>query len=209
MKYNEFKNRYHSTPVINVSNIEGLKDSGISLRDNIRKWVKKGYVYRLKNNLYTLNDNDRKTGLSRIFIANYLYAPSYVSLEYALFYHGMIPETVHEVTSASTAKTTSFKNHFGVFGYSTVKKELFFGYVPGKDEYGMPVLIAGPEKSLLDYIYLRFCRRKAQGTIEEFIGKNRLQNLDVLDKKKYHAYLLKYPGRCRKHLAAPLEEAKK
>lgn len=205
MKYIEFKNRYQSTPVFNISNLEGLDPDDFSLRDNISKWGKKGYVYRLKNDLYTLNDNDRKTGLSRIFIANCLYTPSYVSLEYALFHYGMIPETVHEVTSVSTAKTTSFENHFGAFGYSTVKKELFFGYVQGKDEYALPVLIACPEKALLDFIYLRFCRRRGQGAIEEFIGKNRLQNLDTLDKKKYRAYLDEYPERCRKYLAAPLK----
>jgi predicted transcriptional regulator of viral defense system len=209
MNYIEFKNRYQNTPVINISNLEGLESSGLSLRDNISKWGKKGYVYRLKNDLYTLNDNDRKIGLSRIFVANYLYSPSYVSLEYALFHHGFIPETVHEVTSVSTAKTTSFKNHFGVFGYSTVKKELYFGFTREKDENGMTVLTASPEKALLDFIYLRYCRRKGQGSIEEFIGKNRLQNLNSLDKRKYREFLEKYPERCRQYMAAILKGGKK
>jgi predicted transcriptional regulator of viral defense system len=209
MKYIEFKNKYQNVPVINVSNLEGLKSSGFSLRDNINKWVKKGYLYRLKNNLYALNDNDRKAGLSRIFIANCLYSPSYVSLEYALFHYGMIPEMVYELTSVSTAKTTVFKNYFGVFSYSTIKKELFFGFVSERDEYGMPVIIANPEKALLDFIYLRFYRRNGQMTIRDFIDKNRIQNFKTLDRKKYQEYMKKYPECCQEYLNAPLKKGKK
>jgi predicted transcriptional regulator of viral defense system len=134
--------------------------------------------------LYTLNDGDRAAPLDVMFIANNIYTPSYVSLEYALYYYGLIPETVHEITSVSTAKTNTFKNHYGSFSYSTVKKELFCGFDSSKSADGMPVLIACPEKAVLDFIYLRFCRRKYESDIYVFIKKNRLQRLKTLDRKK-------------------------
>jgi len=197
MNYLNFKNTYQNTPVINISSLEGASIDTCSLRENINKWNKKGYIYRLKNNLYTLNDNDRKTGVSRSFIANYIYTPSYVSLEYAMYTYGLIPENVYEMTSVSTLKTAKFKNHFGVFSYSNIKPDLFFGYAAHKDENKMSVVMATPEKAMLDYIYLRFCRRKAQGDIESFVDKNRIQNLKTLDRKKYNEYVLKYPKRYR------------
>lgn len=209
MKYIEFKNSYQNTPIINISSLEGDEDNGLSLRDNINKWGKKGYIYRLKNNLYTLNDNDRKIGVSRLFIANYIYTPSYVSLEYAMYHYGLIPENVYEMTSVTTVKTAKFENYFGVFSYSNIKLDLFFGYAAQKDENDMNVVIAVPEKALLDFIYLRFCRRKAQGSIEGFIEKNRVQNLKTLNQDKYNKFLLKYPERYREILSATFRKGKK
>ncbi len=202
MNYIEFKNSYQNTPIINISSIEGLASNPVSLRSNINKWVRKGYLYRLKNNLYALNENDRKTGLSAMFIANNLYTSSYVSLEYAMFHYGLIPETAYEVTSVSTAKTVVFKNRFGSFSYSTVKKPLYFGFKILKDGNDMPVVAAEPEKAILDFIYLRYCRRKKDGeNIKKFIKSNRVQNLGSLNRRKYLEYSLKYPAGCREILA--------
>jgi predicted transcriptional regulator of viral defense system len=200
MNYNSFKNSYQNTPVINISSLEGEKAGSASLRDNINKWTKKGYIHRLKNNLYTLNENDRKTGVSRFFIANYIYTPSYVSLEYAMYHYGLIPENVYEMTSVTTVKTARFENHYGVFSYSNVKPDLFFGYTAQKDENDMQFVIAEPEKAFLDFVYLRFCRRKREDTIEGFIAKNRVQNIKVLNRQKYGGYVLRYPERYRETL---------
>lgn len=209
MNYNTFKNSFRNTPVINISSLEGVDTGSKSIRDNINKWTKKGYIYRLKNNLYTLNENDRKTGVSRFFIANYVYTPSYVSLEYAMYHYGLIPENVYEMTSVTTRKTAVFKNHFGTFSYSNVKFDLFFGYTAMKDENEMHVVIATPEKALLDFIYLRFCRRKSRGSIDEFVAKNRVQNLKTLDRKKYNKYVRKYPERDREILKLAFKQGGK
>lgn len=88
---------------------------------------------------------------SREFIANQLVFPSYISLEYALSYHNLIPERVYQVTSITSKKTTEFENAFGVFTYHNLKPGLFFGYRGTEDENGLQVLIAEKEKALLDY----------------------------------------------------------
>lgn len=64
------------------------------------------------------------------YIANKIYKPSYISLQYALSHYGMIPEAVMQVTSVTSLKTMQFKNEFGEYFYQTVKPELMFGYMP-------------------------------------------------------------------------------
>src|SRR3990167_2822579 len=56
---------------------------------------------KLRNGLYAL----RTEPPHELEIANRLYEPSYVSFEYALAHHGVIPETVYTVTSATTKIT--------------------------------------------------------------------------------------------------------
>ncbi len=209
MKYIDFKNRFADVPVINISSIEGAVKNSESLRDNVNKWVKKGYLIRLKNNLYIFNDNDRKTGVSGKFIANYIYTPSYVSLEYAVYYYGMIPETVYQVTSVTTQKTAEFKNRLGVFAYSNLNSRLFFGYKARKDENNMQVLVACPEKALLDFTYLRLCRRKGKKDAVGFARENRIQNLKLLNKKRFKEYLGKFPERNREELLAVYKKGEK
>src|SRR3989338_6477780 len=58
-----------------------------------------GLFVKLRNNFYMLKDSNP----SHYFIANKLYQPSYISLESALSYYGIIPETVYCITSV-TAK---------------------------------------------------------------------------------------------------------
>lgn len=66
----------------------------------LSNWEKKGLIIRLKRGLYVLNENDRKIEPSRIFLANSLYSPSYVSTAYALGYYDLIPEKVEDGTQS-------------------------------------------------------------------------------------------------------------
>jgi predicted transcriptional regulator of viral defense system len=59
-------------------------------RDKIRNLIKKKEIIRVKKGLYVLGDGHRKRPYSRELLANLIYGPSYVSLEYALSYHGLI-----------------------------------------------------------------------------------------------------------------------
>src|SRR3989344_5083863 len=66
------------------------------------RYHKKKYITRIKRGLYTFPD----VSVSELFIACKLCEPSYISLETALSYWGVIPETVYEITSI-TPKTTN------------------------------------------------------------------------------------------------------
>jgi len=89
-----------------------------------------------------------------MYIANRIYRPSYISLQTALSFYGIIPEAVTNVTSVTTLKTAEFENRFGTFSYKTIQPRFFFGYTEKPFLKGMAFLLAEPEKAILDLLYL-------------------------------------------------------
>ncbi|OGZ32247.1 MAG: hypothetical protein A3H02_00905 [Candidatus Niyogibacteria bacterium RIFCSPLOWO2_12_FULL_41_13] len=87
-------------------------------------------------------------------MANKIYAPSYVSLEFALSYHGVIPETVYEITSVAVKATRRFETLGKIFSYRKIKKSAFTGYEIQKQK-GFSFIIADPEKAFVDSNYFR------------------------------------------------------
>lgn len=87
------------------------------------------------------------------FASNKIYQPSYISLESAFSYYGIIPEQVFTINWVSTKKTNYFKTDFWVFNYKKINPKLFFWYniISLKEN---KVLIASLEKAILDYFYL-------------------------------------------------------
>ena len=183
MKYLEFKNVFRGFPLISSSHIYNVAENPRVLRGQLNGWQKKGLVYKLRRGLYILNESDRKIHPSRVFLANSLYSLSYVSTEYALGYYELIPEKVEDVTSVTARKTAKFVNCFGTFCYQHVKTSLFFGFTQAKDENGFPVIIAEPEKAMLDFIYLNLGDFKKKGK-DVFRLSYRFQNLELLKKRK-------------------------
>lgn len=121
----------------------------------IHRYTKKGFTKRLKRGIYTLYD----TSVPDIYLANKLYEPSYVSLEFALSFHGVIPETVYEITSVSTNPTRQFNASGKTFSYHRIKKEAFTGYAV-YHQRDISALIADPEKAFVDLTYLRLRKKK-------------------------------------------------
>ncbi|MBD3750847.1 MAG: hypothetical protein IE931_15420 [Sphingobacteriales bacterium] len=95
------------------------------INDKIVQLKNKGILTPLKSGLYVYNPLYNNTLLSKEIIANILLGPSYVSLDFALWFHGLIPESVYEITSITTKRSKSFETHYGVFSYVQIKKELF------------------------------------------------------------------------------------
>ena len=125
-------------------------DSPETIRTQLFRFVKKGYLIHLKREVYLFP----KAQIDELELARLLYAPSYVSLETALNYYGMIPDIPLSVTSVTTVTTKKIKTVLGQFYYQKIKPELFWGYkvVPTKNR-GV-FYMAFPEKALLDYFYL-------------------------------------------------------
>ena len=122
-------------------------------KNTLSRWVKKGYLLKLRNNLYTFSELKNVNNI-HFYIANRIYRPSYLSLHTALSFHGLIPESIVQTTSVSTMKTARFKNELGSFSYKKIKNELFFGYTQLEFTKDKTFLIALPEKALLDLLYL-------------------------------------------------------
>lgn len=179
MKFDDFIKNYHEKPLIDSSTFVLLDAKPQDIRRQVSCWVEKGYLLALKKGIYIFNDNYRKIAPSKRFIANFLVSPSYLSLEYALGYYGLIPEKVAVYTSITTKKTETYRNCLGTFEYRSVKEDIFFGFTKATDS-GQDFFIAQPEKALLDFFYFH---KSLQGKPAEFESL-RLQNLDTLDMGK-------------------------
>lgn len=183
MRYIEFKNKVLNLPLITSRDILFFEKDKQALRNQLRRWQDRGLIVKLKRGVYILNTNDRKIEPSRQFIANQLYAPSYVSLEYALYLYNLIPERVNEVTSVTTKKTTHFTNEKGVFAYQHIKPVAFKGFKSAKDENGLEFFIAEPEKAVVDFLYLNL-RNFKDDSEDIFKSSYRFQNTEILNRRK-------------------------
>lgn len=115
--------------------------------------VKQGSLIRLRKGLYTFGYAYQTSSIDIISLANLLYAPSYLSFEYALSYYGLIPERVYEVTSASLYTKKVFETPIGRFSYRPIPLEVYaLGVDWLYDEVNGGKLIATPEKALCDKI---------------------------------------------------------
>ena len=143
---------------------DSLKDFTVfSLRDILRvepgfhrrrlnDWQAKEYIRKVIKGFYIFAGLPLDE-MVLFEIANRVYKPSYVSLESALAYYQLIPESVFGVTSISTRRTYRFSTELAEFRFRTVKPGLFFGY-DLVSVHGKRVKIARPEKAVLDFLYL-------------------------------------------------------
>ncbi len=121
-------------------------------RNKISKMLKSGEIIALKSGLYVLSSLYNQP-LVREVVANLLYGPSYVSLEYALAHYNLIPEAVFNVTSVTCGRKKIFRTQIGTFVYNHLKTEYYnIGYVVDRIE-DVNYLIAIPEKALCDKLY--------------------------------------------------------
>lgn len=152
----------------------------------LNEWQKKGYIQKIRRGYYCFTDL-RQDEETLFLIANRLYAPSYVSFESALAYHGLIPEGVYSITSATTKKTVSFKSSLTFFTYRKIKPALNFGYVLAEIN-GRWYKLAEMEKAFLDYLYLHPRIAQAAEFHEwRFNGRDFLARVDLVKLRRYAA----------------------
>src|SRR3990167_9665021 len=132
----------------------------------LHRYKKRGFILQLKRGLYVFPE----VLPPDVYVANKLYAPSYISLEFALSYHGVIPETVYEITSVTTKATRRFESLGKSFSYRKIKKTAYAGYEIQICEW-LSWYIANIEKAFVDANYLRLINR--QKPISRF-NKNKI-----------------------------------
>jgi len=120
----------------------------------IHRLKKRGDIVSIKRGLYKLSDEE----IPDLYIANRIYPPSYISLEFALSYYGIIPETVYEITSVTTKATRRFKSLGKVYSYRKIRKSAFTGYTTEKEK-GFSFQIADAEKAFVDINYFRMLNK--------------------------------------------------
>jgi hypothetical protein len=185
----------------NIGVIPINKDILYSLYANLRRpdekiseLEQKGLIIRVKRNLYVVSPKVHHQEISRELVANHLYGPSYVSLETALSYHGLIPERVYSMLSVCTKQYKQYNTPLGNFEFVKVPENYFpigihqeiISNSPIKrGQNGSPILpsgrtitesnsyaflIASPEKALCDKITnLRNVRIQSVKAMHEYL----------------------------------------
>lgn len=152
------------------------------INDKIVQLKNKGILTPLKSGLYVYNPLFNNTLLSKEIIANILLGPSYVSLDFALWFHGLIPESVHEITSISIKRSKSFETPYGVFSYAQIKKELFNIGLEIKTSKSGNFIIASKEKALCDKVYFtKDIDLRSQKAMREFLEDDLRIDMDELE----------------------------
>lgn len=153
--------------------------SPMDVRKQISRWTSAGKLYQLRRGLYTLAPPYQKARPHPFLIANQIQTGSYVSLQSALAFHGMIPEHVPVTTSVTTGRPSTYQTPFGHFDFRHIQVDWFFGYRQVDLGNEQTAFVASPEKALLDLVYLQ-----PGGDAAEYLRSLRLQALDQVDPKK-------------------------
>lgn len=142
--------------IFNANDIRSLFGvSAVAASALLHRYKKRRFILQLKRGFYVFPDALPPD----VYVANKLYSPSYVSLEFALSYHGVIPETVYEITSVTTKATRRFETMGKIFSFRKIKKAAYTGYEIQKQQ-GLSFYIANAEKAFVDANYLRLMIRQ-------------------------------------------------
>ena len=108
--------------IINYYSLLAKYSSYSNPKMKISRDVKAGKYFLLKRGIYETDRN-----INPMYLASSIYGPSYISFEYALYYYGLIPESVNVITNATynKRKNKEYHNIFATYRYSDVPKEVF------------------------------------------------------------------------------------
>ena len=123
-------------------------------RDKIRRLLASGEIVRIRKGLYAFGEPLRRAPISRELLANLIYGPSYISLDYALSYHGLIPERVETVTSVDIGAVAHLHYALRNVLLPSSESEPLRRWGPARQSTAMlSFLIASPEKALADKVW--------------------------------------------------------
>ena len=155
------------------------------LNIQLSRWIASGQIERIKRGIYLIAGEK----VDEMVVAATIYPSSYVSMETALNLAGIMPDITAEVTSIVTGKPRKYQTKLGVFSYSKIQKDLYFGFTTQMTKK-LAYRLAIPEKALLDLIYVRRVRDLSELRVDW--GK--------LDKDLTSKIASKYPTWVRKEI---------
>jgi predicted transcriptional regulator of viral defense system len=107
-----------------------------------------GHIARLGRGRWGFKERIDPLALPEYLTAPY---PSYVSLQSALYHHGMISQIPSVLYAVSLARTKTYQTSLGSVSIHHVNPSFFFGFQPAARGTGK---VATPEKALVDFFYL-------------------------------------------------------
>lgn len=124
-------------------------------RDKITTWLKSGELIRIKKGLYIFGKNTAFKPYSQELLANLIFGPSAISLNYALSFYGLIPERTTIITSITNKRNKTFATPVGGYTYRYLAPHKYaLGIELINTNETTSFLMASPEKALCDLIHL-------------------------------------------------------
>jgi predicted transcriptional regulator of viral defense system len=183
MDYGKLLNITRNSPVFSSSFLLAGRGTPNSVRRQLDRWVKSGRLIQLRRGVYSVAPPYRAEEPHLFLVANHLRKPSYVSLQSALSYYGMIPEVVPVTTSVTTGRPETLETPLGSFVFRHLKKIAFFGYADTEISRGQSAFLASPEKALLDLLYLT-----PGSDSPEYLEELRFEPTDHFDWKAFRGH---------------------
>lgn len=159
-----------------------------SLKTLLSHWAKRGAIYGLKRGFYTFDI----IRVDYLHLANNIYGDSYISFEYALYFHNLINQVPSTITLVTQKRSRTITVSNWTFEYTHLKNELMFGY-----ELKDKIYIATPEKALVDLFYLMARGKRLFETDSLEKGKINFKNLTVI-LKRFPLYVTKQANKVLK-----------
>lgn len=195
--------KHIETPYIDAQTLLNLLSGYRKPRECILRMVKNKELIRLKNGFYLIADRVEEV-LPFEQIANLLYGPSYVSLEWALSFYGMIPERVHTVTSMALGRDKEYHTPIGNFVYYRISSNSYPIGITQKlsSDFVGGFLIATPEKALADLVFKTCKNLNKSELMQELIESKRIDRecFYRLDKPLLTEIVLSYSTQSVRHL---------
>jgi hypothetical protein len=122
-------------------------------RDVVSLLLRNGHIIRLRKGLYIFGKTWKKQPLPPEIMANLIYGPSAISLDYALSWYGLIPERVDIITSVSTGRSRIYNTPAGRFSYTHLSEKRFTTGLTLQVHPSGNWMITEPLKALADKIW--------------------------------------------------------
>lgn len=176
MKWDRLVQIVGSEPVFASTLLMAENNTRSDIQLQLTRWVKAGKLCQMRRGVYSLAEPHSKVSAHPFLIANKIKGASYVSLQSALAYYGLIPEYTPVTTNITTGRPGKYNTPVGIYSYHHIKNSLFMNYSCIKVADQQHAFIATPEKSLMDLIYLT-----PHSDTLEYLRELRLQNTERLD----------------------------
>lgn len=180
---------------------------GARLDALLKRAVGRGEVWRVHRGLYCLSDRYARDRIDPLELAQRIHGPSYVSLEFALSYHGWIPEAVQAITSVTLERSRTFDTPVALFSFIRVPQRRFFAGVRRiSPAVGGAFFLALPLKALADYVYVHRCDWSSAAPVMESLRVEE-ESLAELAGDSFDEVLSAYkPGRVSRFLTGLRED---
>lgn len=179
--------RNYSRPYVTDAELQAcLNGSPDSRYGKVKRLLAQGKLLHIRRGLYYLTElTGCQTKPHPYELAQYIYGPSYISLESALSIHQLIPERVMTITSVTNKRSKEFDSPLGLFSFQHVPLDNLFTGVELIDDHQRQFFVATPWKAICDYV---FCYKKNWNSLKTLLENLRIEldNLPMPPSEEVH-----------------------